>query len=230
MTRSESLPELEHLLESFLQQVVSTKTDRLAVLSGINRLDDLARSVQRGDDRLEEVGGWFAEHANWLASPIVKEADKNRIQQILGEIKREIRVTDDSSPATAKISQEIDRWRTSEKKTAQPVPTKITLKRGPEGRTRPLDDADGDSIVRFANKLRAIANLFSELRPGRDHLLTILDDSLKKAQLQQNPEALLLSGVMLYYLKQHGYLVEPYVRRLKEAEKEILRGTDAHSG
>ena len=60
--------------------------------------------------------------------------------------------------------------------------------------------------------------LHADLSVGKGHLLSVLDDALKKATLQDNEEALLLSAFMIYCLKQNGYKVEPYVKRLREAE------------
>jgi hypothetical protein len=56
---------------------------------------------------------------------------------------------------------------------------------------------------------------------GRKHIMSALDDLLKSAYLQQNEQALLLSAFVIYYLRQKGYKVEPFVKRLKAAESLI---------
>jgi hypothetical protein len=48
--------------------------------------------------------------------------------------------------------------------------------------------------------------------------MSVLGDALNSAVLQKNRQALLLSALIIYYLKQNGYMVEPFVKRLKEAE------------
>ena len=91
----------------------------------------------------------------------------------------------------------------------------MVLTRGPE--VAP-GDFDGDTIALFSHRWERLTLLLADLSGGKEHLLSVLDDALKKATLQNNEEALLLSAFMIYYLKQNGYKVEPYVKRLKEAE------------
>ena len=75
------------------------------------------------------------------------------------------------------------------------------------------------TVEQFGLVFDRIHDLFAELRGTKPHLLTVLDEALKKAELQNDKEALILSGLIIYYLKQNTYKVEPYVRRLKEAER-----------
>ena len=128
MSRTESLKELETVLESFLDRVVKLKEERLYILGGINRLDDLARGIQTGNDLSGEIGDWFAEHNQWLTDPTLKSADQNRIGEILQEIRRELGQTDDQTPALGKITSEIDRWSGV---IGSPLP-KMVLRRPPE--------------------------------------------------------------------------------------------------
>jgi len=251
LSQIESLTSLERLLESFLDRAVELKEERLEVLEGINRLDDIARGFLAGDDLTEDVGGWFAEHNTWLKETVLKDADRNRIALILGEIKREIRVTEDSSPAINKISKEISRWSHTSTGSGSTIdgqtpalskldskPPRLVLKRGAENVVPPLsmdmprrsikqtpEPVSNDTIAMFGTVLERTSNLFSDIKRDREHLLSVLDDSLKSAILQQNKDALLLSGFIIYYLKQNGYMVEPYVKRLKEAENMLNSAT-----
>ena len=209
MSRTETLKSLEAVLESFLERAVAVKEDRLSVLEGINRLDDIARGFQKGSDLTEEIGGWFAEHNRWLEEPGLRTVDQSRIGQILGAIRHEIGAVPDATPARNKIVREIARWEDKSESFQ-----KMTLKRGPED-PKALDE---DTISLFYNKLGAIAELFEDAAQGKQHLLSVLDDALKSATVQKNRDALLLAGFIIYYLKQSRYKVEPYGKRLKEAE------------
>ena len=60
--RTRTLKSLEVVLESFLHRVVELKGERLTVLEGISRLDDIARQESTEKDFSTEVGDWFAEH------------------------------------------------------------------------------------------------------------------------------------------------------------------------
>jgi hypothetical protein len=202
------------VLESFLDRAVTLKEDRLTVLDGINRLDDIARGFETGTDLTDEVGGWFAEHNRWLEEPGLRLVDRNKIGQILGAIRHEIGGVPDATPARNKIVREIDRWDEQIEISRQ----KLTMKRGPESSDPDLTD-QSDSIALFHNKLRDMASLSAEIAQNKQHVLSILDDSLKSATLQQNRDALLLSAFIIYYLKLNRYKVDPYVKRLKEAER-----------
>ncbi len=231
MSRAQTLKSLEVVLESFLDRAVALKEQRLEVLGGINRLDDIARGVQRGEDFTDQMGGWFAEHSQWLNSETLRAGDRNRIGGILGEIKKELGVSEYSSPAIHKISSEIDRWTPSG---ASPTPDNrlgvkaehnqrsegagrrvIVLRRGAEA----AEESQVDSISLFGTTLEQITALFKDVAGNRKHLMSVLDDALESAKIQNNKEALLLSALIIYYLKQNGYKTEPFVKRLKTAER-----------
>lgn len=220
MSRTQALIRLEALLESFLDRAVRLKESRLKVIDGISRLDDIAASFTTSDDLAEEVGEWFARHSDWLNSEILKPADRGRISGILAGIKGELTKANKTSAAETKIAAEIDRFtaRTAGTTTAG---TKLILKRGPETVVVKRDSSDsGDTITPFTRFFENMGLLFAEVSASQPHLLSALDEALKKATLQLNKEALILSGLIIYYLKQNGYKVEPYVSRLKEAERQ----------
>jgi len=127
------LKSLEGVLESFLEKVVILKEERLSVLEGINRLDDIARTSEEGFDVTDKVGDWFAEHNQWINEQVLRQGDVDRINGILGEIKNQINKTPEVSPAARKISSEINRWsdsdltKTTPEKT-EPSNQKIVLK------------------------------------------------------------------------------------------------------
>ncbi len=211
MSRTETLRSLETVLESFIDRAVSLKEDRLAVLDGINRLDDIARGFETGSDLTDEIGGWFAEHNRWLEEPGLRPSDQNRIGEILGAIRHEIGAVPDATPARNKIVREIDRW--DEKiETRQ----KLVMKRGSEETDPEIDKSD--TILLFNNSLGHISALFDDISQNKQHILSVLDDALNSASMQANRDALLLSAFIIYYLKLNRYLVDPYVKRLKEAE------------
>lgn len=209
MSRTDTLKALEIVLESFLDRAVSIKEERLKVLGGINRLDDIALGFSTGADLTDEIGGWFAEHSRWLSEPALRTADQRRIGEILDSIKSALGTRPEPTPATEKIGHEIERWEESRKG------KKLVLKRGAE--ETPV--AETNTITLFSNELQNISGLFSDLAANQKHIMSVLDDALKSAVVQKSREALLLSGFIIYYLKQNRYMVEPYVKRLKLAER-----------
>ena len=209
MSRTDTLKALEIVLESFLDRAVALKEERLNVLGGINRLDDIALGFSNGADLTDEIGGWFAEHSRWLSEPVLRTADQRRIGDILDSIKNALGAQPEVTPAQVKITKEIDRW--EESRTGK----KLVLKRGAEETPAP----ETDTITLFSNELQHISGLFSDLAANQKHIMSVLDDALKSAVVQKSREALLLSAFIIYYLKKNRYMVEPYVKRLKLAER-----------
>ncbi len=211
MTDYFTLKSLEGLLEAFLAGVVHVKQNRLKVIEGINRLDDIARFTDEKGSIDDAIGDWFADHSQWLNKQDLKENDISRIGGLLENIRGHLDQNKLSSPSRRKISSEIDRWSSMVSKT----PRKVVLKRPPELKT----STEHDTIAMYANHLDDMTALFKDKVEGKKHILSILDDALKSAVDQKNKQALLLSGYIIYYLKLDGYLVEPYVKRLKQAEQ-----------
>ena len=210
-----TLKSLEGLLEAFLTGVVILKQDHLKVVGGINRLDDIATYSPSTDAMGEAVGEWFAEHNQWLKESVLSDGEIGRIGNLLENIKDKFDQDKTSTPERRKLSTEIDRWTNL----AETIPHKLVLKRPAET----SQDERIDTITMYGNMLEDIYNLFKDKTDGKKHLLSVLDDALKSAYHQKNKSALLLSAYIIYYLKLDEYLVEPYVRRLKQAE-QILKG------
>lgn len=225
MSRIESLRSLESLLETFLEKAVASKENRLSVLDGLNQLDEIVRFKDRSAGLADEVGNWLAEHVNWLERKEIRAGDANRVKEILKVISEELQLRGRETKMSQKIRTEIDRWQTqlpveSKKEPAALPGQKMVLHRGPES----TDETDTGGIGVFTQQLKTLLGLWEEASAGRKHVLSALDDLLKKAYLQHHQGALLLSGFIIYYLRQNGYLVEPYVKRLKAAESLIKKG------
>ncbi len=213
MSYAEVLKSLETVLESFLERAVTAKEDRLKVLQGINRLDDIACDSKTGKQITDSLGEWFAEHNVWLTENGLRSSDASRISQILTEINTDLAASADSSPVANKIRSEIDRF----SEITRPLAQKLVLKRSPESQREPVED----SIALFDQTLKRVFNLYADFSGSKQHILSVLKDSLQSAKLQKNKDALLLSAFIIYYLKQNNYRVDPYVKMLKEAEATI---------
>ncbi len=211
MSKYYAFKSLEGLLEVFLDKVVQLKAERLQILEGVNRLDDIARLSGEGGDVTDEIGEWFAAHNQWLNEDVLKVGDAGRIDRILTEIKNGLTVSSGDSAASRKIESEINRW----SELAGAGDGRLTLRREPEQKI----DTEIDSMVMFDNALEGARDLYHDLQGGKQHVLSVLDDALRRAVLQKNKQALILSAFMIYYLKHNGYLMEPFIKRLKEAER-----------
>ena len=224
MSRIESLRSLENLLELFLGKAAALREDQPTVLSGVNRLDDIARQSQHATDATAVMGDWLAEHADVMKENAIPVADAERIKDILAKISDELELAGPETKETQKIRTEIEKWQTKlvvePEKPVLPAGQKLVLKRGSES----IEQVDKGSVDSFTRKMQSLLELWEGVSDRRPHVLSALDDLLKSAYLQHNQECLLLSGFIIYYLRQNGYLVEPYVKRLKAAESLIKQG------
>lgn len=219
MSRARTLKSLEVVLESFLDRAVALKEDRLRVLGGMNRLDDIARDVRNTPEYTDRIGGWFADHNRWLEGQALRPADRMRIAEMLDHIRDELHLNETASPAARKIATEIDRWTHSPSSADDSTAPRLVLKRGAE---QPAQEQQ-DSVGRFRQALERVSLLFEDAAGNKAHLMSALDDALRSAYEQRNHDALLLSAYIIYYLRDHGYKVEPFVARLKRAE-QLLKG------
>jgi hypothetical protein len=204
----------------FLERAVAAKEDRLRVLQGINRLDDIARDSRTGKPITNSLGEWVAEHNDWLTENGLRSSDARRISQILSGIKTDLTDSGDTSPVADKLRSEINRLSESTK----PLTQKLVLKRSPENR----EESAEDSITLFEKTLNRISLLYADSSGPMQHILSVLKDCLQSARQQKNKDALLLSAFIIYYLRLDNYRVDPYVKMLKEAESTI-KGENAHA-
>ena len=215
MSRTENLKAFEIVLESFLERAVAAKEKRLQVAQGINRLEQIDSRMTSGVDPVDRLGEWFADHNRWLEQEDLKHSDIDRIGRILDSIRNELDLENDESPASRKISSEIDRWQLASPRLAQ----SLVLKRGPEAAAE--GETEGDTVADFRKFMPQINQLFEQYAVSKLHIMSVLDETLRTAELQKNKEALILSAFIIYYLKTGGYKVDPYVMRLKQAEKAL---------
>lgn len=214
MSSQNTLKNLEGLLESFLERALAAKEDRLTVLSGMNSLDDISRLGPDDSSVHNRLGDWLSEHSQWLEEGSLRPSDVNRIQNVLGEISNRLDLGSTDTPELTKIRGEVDNWQPPQKKGRR-----VIFKR--PGESKPVIDQNPDSIARFQAELSRISELYQKKAVGCKHLLSVLDDCLKSAKIQLRKEPLLLAAFIIYSLKQDGYKVAPYVKKLKEAERLI---------
>jgi hypothetical protein len=205
-----TLRALDVIIDSFLDRAVAAKSSRLKVLEGLNRLDDIEHGFDPTGKPADKLSGWLSEFSTWKTDPTLKPGDRNRIRTALATIQGQIGASGVTSPELSKMDAEIQRWNASAGKS----PRTIVLRRKPEA----AEEVTVDVIAPIKASLTDMIRLLEEKGQSRGHILSVLDDLLKSAELQKNPQALLLSAFVIYYLRQNGYRVEPYVKRLRQAE------------
>jgi hypothetical protein len=205
LARLETLKKLEATLERFLDKVVASEGDRVDIFGGIDSLDDIARDSLKGRLINRQLGRWFARHNRLVDNAKLEETEVSSIANLLGEIRAGL---DSNDPETRKLSEEIERW-----KDKGIVPKrKLVLKLKSEKQDQTITD-------KFRGLLKQEKDYLDFEQKSSDHLLTILDDVLKSADAKEDTMFIHLAGSIIYFLKMNGYKVEPFVKRLKEIER-----------
>ena len=207
MTRPEALKNLQSRLEFFIERVVDSEVERINTLRQIDTLDDIARDSLRGRYINNRLSSWLADNNQGLTKKRFGSDHRSRIGALFNEIRSGLNTADFES---RKLADELDGWRDK-----GIVPNrKLVLRKKPEINVRNIASQFQDFIKRESEYIEA------EFKRS-PHLLSILDDALKSAELKNDPMYTHLAGSIIYYLKISGYKVGPYVKRLKKIEQDI---------
>ena len=206
--RLQNLKRLELVLEQFLAGFVDLETEQMDMLKGVETLDEITKDSLKGRSINNRLGSWFARHNDLLSSNRLKESESTAIGNLLSEIKSGL---DNSDPESRKLSDEIEQLR---KKGIVPK-RKLILK-------LKSDKLEPNMMTDFLDYLHREASYLDMEHKDSGHLLTILDDVLKSAEAKEDHIYIHLAASIIYFLKMKGYKTGPFVKRLKEIEKNRL--------
>jgi len=213
LNRLATLKNLEEILQQFLTSVAKLESEQIETLRTISSLDDIARDSLRGRYVNNRLGDWMAKNRMMVDEGRLKKTSISAVGNLLSDIKNGLDVTD---PESKKLADEIGSWFAR-----GVVPgRKLVLSRPPE-------NADPNLTDRFAGLVRRELEEIGYYREKGDHILSMLDDVLKSAEAKNDPIYLHLAGSIIYYLRNGGYKIEPYVKRLKSLEKNRIEISNA---
>lgn len=204
MSKLDSLIKLESLLENFLDRAADTELERVESGKSLELLGDIARDSLRGRFVSNRLGHWFARNKKHLEGNRFDGKALTTIGTYLQDIRTGLDVTD---PETAKLTEEIDRW----KKSGAKARKRIVLRKGPE-------ELENSVTEKFLKGFALQVEVFEYYKDKKMHLLTMLEDTLKAAEAKTDPVYLHMAGSLIYFLKINGYKVDPYVKKLKTLE------------
>ena len=205
MNRLKTLKRLESTLQYFLSAVAGLETEQIETLNSINVLDDIACDSLKGRYVNTRLGSWMAKNRVLVDEGRLKKTAISAVGNLLGDIKNGLDTTD---PESKKLYDEIDSWFAKGVVSGR----KLVLSRPPEVSEPDLTDKYFDLIKRETEQI-------AYYKEHGDHILSMLDDILKSAEAKNDPLYLHLAGSIIYYLKNKGYKIEPYVKKLNFFEK-----------
>lgn len=213
MSRLQTLRKLESTLENFLTKVVDSEEEQMGALRSVDTLDEIARDSLKGRIVNNRLGDWFAQNRGLVETKRFDMSSLESISNLLSDIRSGL---DPADPISRKLTDQIDNWRDK-----GVIPKrKLILKM----KARPVEENLLGKFIDFLG--REEKHLDSGEFEGR-HLLQILDDVLKSAAAKEDTMFIHLAGSLIYYLKMNGYKMTPFVKRLREIEKERLG--DSHA-
>ena len=205
MSRLKTLKRLESNLKHLLTSVAQLETNQIETLNSINVLDDIARDSLKGRYVNNRLGNWMAKNRVLVDDGRLKKTAISAVGNLLSDIKNGLDKTD---PESKKLFDEIDSWFTK-----GVVPgRKVVLSRPPE-------ISKSDLTEHYFDLFKQETEQLAYYKEHGDHILSMLDDILKNAEVKNDPIYLHMAGSIIYYLKNRGYKIDPYVRRLRFLEK-----------
>ncbi len=206
MSRLKTLKRLESNLKHLLTSVARLETDQIETLNSINVLDDIARDSLKGRYVNNRLGSWMAKNRVLVDEGRLKKTAISAVGNLLSDIKNGLDKTD---PESKKLFDEIDSWFTK-----GVVPgRKVVLSRPPE-------ISESDLTEQYFELFKKETEQLTYYKEHGDHILSMLDDILKNAEVKNDPIYLHMAGSIIYYLKNKGYKIDPYVRKLRFLEKD----------
>lgn len=214
MSRLETLKKLESTLESFIARAVNAEAGRLDTARSLDDLGDIAQESLRGRFINNRLARWMTESRKYLDTGRFDSDKLSRIGSLFADIQSGLDLSD---PEAKKLHGEIENW-----KSAGAVPKrKLVLK-------APIPAPATDLLELYLQYLKNEIEYVENEQKRQGHILSILDDVLKSAEAKIDPMYIHLAGSLIYFLKNRGYKVAPFVKRLKDIEQQKLgRGNDA---
>ncbi len=209
MSRLKTLKRLELNLKHLLTSVARLETDQIETLNSINILDDIARDSLKGRYVNNRLGSWMANNRVLVDEGRLKKTAISAVGNLLSDIKNGLDKTD---PESKKLFDEINSWFTK-----GVVPgRKVVLSRPPE-------ISESDLTEQYFELFKKETEQLTYYKEHGDHILSILDDILKNAEVKNDPIYLHMAGSIIYYLKNKGYKIDPYVRKLRFLENGVKK-------
>lgn len=209
MSRLNTLKRLESTLQRFLTTMAGMEAEQIETLSSINILDDIARDSLKGRYVNNRLGSWMAKNRVLVSEGRFRKTSISAVGNLLNDIKSGLDRTD---PESKKLFDEIDSWFSK-----GVVPgRRVVLSRPPEISEQDLTD-------QYLELIKNEVEQITYYKEQGDHILSMLDDILKSASAKTDPLYLHMAGSIIYYLKNKGYKIEPYVRKLRFLEKGKIK-------
>ncbi|HSH00679.1 MAG TPA: hypothetical protein VLB27_11535 [candidate division Zixibacteria bacterium] len=243
MERTDELSRLRGFsvaLQSTLERFVVINGERIDIFDGIERLDRLVREAALGAVDSAAVDEWMRSYSTLAESDNLAPEVRRRVSRMLLELQTHVDqpLTRDRSPESrqeeiTRIRERFANWRArsvevgpasaasaeriaetlaARRDSSPPVepsaPRRIILRRQPE--------ENAELINRFFERMWSqMEYLEHEIDSGR-HALTVLDDLLAMAEAKTDRQYEHLAASLIFFLKQEGYKMAPYIQRLRE--------------
>ena len=217
MERVEHLRSYEVVLESFLERMVNSRQKEIATLEAIEELERISEMSMSGRNVGFEVNDWLSRRKNLISSKSLNQPQRELIAGML--LNMQDKLADSDTSWREGIDRFAGRMRGKESGATDSISESksakgrtMVLKRGPERTPEELTRKFTSSLTEM---IQYIEGDFKE----SDHLLSRLDSILKSAAVRGDKRFLRMGAALIYFLKIEGYKVEPYVKKLREAEK-----------
>lgn len=226
--------ELDAILGEFLNAYAKKRLKRYEASEQLSRLREMTfgnnKDYWRLEDRFKALEGWFTQEGPRIPREIF---DRQMVQEVSRCVEKI------SSYYRTGNSIETGKQAWMEKSRAEKVasmanaylqerslalgyeytPMGLKLVRPPEKTARPdnpIELKDSDTKEKFRESLNYQREMLDYFHRPEDHLFTVVGYLLDSIEKTGDEYAEHMAASILYFMKQRGYKVEPYVQRLKQ--------------
>lgn len=230
--------ELDAILGGFLNAYGKKRLKRFEASEQLSRLREMTfgnnKDYWRLDDRFEALEGWFTQVGPRIPREVFDRQMVQEMSQCVEKISSYCRTGNTSE--SGKIA-----W--VEKSRAEKVasmanaylqehslalgyeytPMGLKLVRPPEKTLKaenPIELKDSDTKEKFRESLNYQREMLDYFHRPEDHLFTVVGYLLDTIEKTGDEYADHMAASILYFMKQRGYKVEPYVQRLKQLSRK----------
>jgi hypothetical protein len=230
--------ELDTVLSDFLNSYGKKRLKRFETSEQISHLRDMtfgnSKDYWRLDDRFKALEGWFMQIGPRLPREIFDKPMIQEISQCVEKISTYCRTGNALEPNKSAWVEKSRAEKVASMANAflqersqalgyEYTPLGLKLVRPPEKAAmldNQIDLKESDTKQKFKESLNYQREMLDYFHRPEDHLFTVVGYLLDSLEKTKDEYADHMAASILYFMKQRGYKVEPYVQRLRQLNRK----------
>ncbi|NLI15855.1 MAG: hypothetical protein GX409_06180 [candidate division Zixibacteria bacterium] len=230
--------ELDSILGDFLNAYGKKRLKRFEASEQLSRLRQMtfgnSRDYWRLEDRFRALEDWFTQVGPRIPREVFDRQMVQEVSQCVEKISSYCRTDSHSEAAKTAWTEKSRAEKVASMASAylqerslalgyEYTPMGLKLIRPPEKAAKaenPIEIKDVDIKEKFRESLNYQREMLDYFHRPEDHLFTVVGYLLDTIEKTGDEYADHMAASILYFMKQRGYKVEPYVQRLKQLNRK----------